>query len=985
QAEGHPGFRFSERERQGRMIRAGSRAEYFPVYYVEPLQGNEAAFGFDLGSNPTRLKALRKARDTGGLVATERITLVQEDQDQFGFLVFLPVYGSGEVPATVAMRRKTLTGFVLGVYRIAGIVRSSLPRHDQRGLGVEIYVFDASAPPGRRLLYPKNASAQSAEELTLPFQIAKTIRVADREWKVVIAPAEGVLSIEHSWQHWAVLAAGFLITFLLTSYQAQGLIRRFQMEEIEASLRKSRNSMLKAQEVAHLGYVEWDLKSRKQVWSDEAFRIFGWKPHEVEPDEKIFADIIHPEDKKFVLSSINRTFEHGEVLESDFRVVTPDGLIRHVNAKIERIMDPTGKPTKLVSTLQDITERKLAELRTETVLDDLARLIDTANAPIFGIDAQGKINEWNQSAAKITGFSKEETMGHDLVAEFISEENQASVKDVLDRALLGEQTENFEFPLYSKQGQRVDVLLNSTTRRDAAGNIVGVVGIGQDITERKIIEADLKESEQRFRDFADSAADFFWELDEELRFTFISPNIEQILDLKPEWHYGKTREEMLGENYDKELWNAHLEDLQAHRPFKDFTYFRVGEDVTPRWLTISGVPIFDTEGRFNGYRGSGSDITERKQAEQNLQESEEQIRLLLDSTAEAIFGIDLKGNCLFLNPSCIKMLGYDHQEDLLGKNMHDLTHHTRADGSPYAKKECQIGKHMWEGKDYHNDDEVFWRADGTSFPVECWMHPIVKNNEVTGAMVTFLDITERKQAQAQVIQASKLATLGEMATSVAHELNQPLNVISMAAGNLMRRQKKGSVTPEYLQQKLTRITSQTERAAAIIDHMRMFGRKASEKPSPLDPREAVQGAMDLMGEQLRLGGIRLETHLAESCAPVLGHRVQMEQVVLNLLANARDAIQSQPVGHAKNISITVESSDNGRISISIRDTGGGIPESLLSRIFEPFFTTKEIGKGTGLGLSVSYGIIHDMGGTIEAENIGDGARFTISLPVHSQA
>ena len=359
--------------------------------------------------------------------------------------------------------------------------------------------------------------------------------------------------------------------------------------------------------------------------------------------------------------------------------------------------------------------------------------------------------------------------------------------------------------------------------------------------------------------------------------------------------------------------------------------------------------------------------------------------MLLDSTAEAIFGIDLKGNCLFLNPSCIKMLGYDHQEDLLGKNMHDLTHHTRADGSPYAKKECQIGKHMWEGKDYHNDDEVFWRADGTSFPVECWMHPIVKNNEVTGAMVTFLDITERKQAQAQVIQASKLATLGEMATSVAHELNQPLNVISMAAGNLMRRQKKGSVTPEYLQQKLTRITSQTERAAAIIDHMRMFGRKASEKPSPLDPREAVQGAMDLMGEQLRLGGIRLETHLAESCAPVLGHRVQMEQVVLNLLANARDAIQSQPVGHAKNISITVESSDNGRISISIRDTGGGIPESLLSRIFEPFFTTKEIGKGTGLGLSVSYGIIHDMGGTIEAENIGDGARFTISLPVHSQA
>ncbi len=735
QADGHPGFRFTERERQGRMIPAGSRAEYFPVYYVQPLQGNEAAFGFDLGSNSTRLKALRKARDTGGLVATERITLVQEDRDQFGFLVFLPVFGSGAVPATVAMRRKTLTGFVLGVYQIAGIVRESLAGREPREPGIEIYIFDASGPPGRQLLYPKNASAQSAEELTLPISIAKTLPVADRDWKVVIAPAGGVLSNELLWHPWAALVAGLLFTALLSGYSTFGLVQRSRLEISESQLSK---------------------------------------------------------------------------------------------ARIEQ----------------------------ERIASDLATLIDTANAPIFGIDTQGRVNEWNQSAVKITGYSKEEAMGHDLVAEFISEDDQASVKAVFDRALQGEETDNYEFPLFTKQGQRVDVLLNSTTRRDSAGNIVGVVGIGQD-------------------------------------------------------------------------------------------------------------------------------ITERKRAEQHLRESEEQIRLLLDSTAEAIFGIDLQGNCLFLNPSCVKMLGYETQEDLLGKNMHDSTHHTHGDGSPYAKADCQIGKHMWAGKEYHNDEEVFWRADGTSIPVECWSHPIVKNNEVIGAMVTFLDVTERKHAQAQVIQASKLATLGEMATSVAHELNQPLNVISMAAGNLVRRQKKGTITPDYIEEKLTRITSQTARAAAIINHMRMFGRQASEKPSPIDPREMIRGAFSLMGEQLRLAGIQVEMQMPASCPDVLGHRIQMEQVMLNLLANSRDAIGSQPADHPKEITLACELADNGRIAISIRDTGGGIPESAGARLFEPFFTTKEMGKGTGLGLSVSYGIIQDMGGTIKAENVEGGAQFTISLPVIS--
>jgi C4-dicarboxylate-specific signal transduction histidine kinase len=236
---------------------------------------------------------------------------------------------------------------------------------------------------------------------------------------------------------------------------------------------------------------------------------------------------------------------------------------------------------------------------------------------------------------------------------------------------------------------------------------------------------------------------------------------------------------------------------------------------------------------------------------------------------------------------------------------------------------------------------------------------------------------ERKASSAKIIQASKLATLGEMATSVAHELNQPLNVIRMAADNCRRKVSTGTADTEYLYGKLSRIEQQTVRAAAIIDHMRMFGRKAEEDPAPVDPRKVVTNSLNLMGEQLRLAGIELVTELAEDCPFVLGHTIQLEQVLLNLLTNARDAIV-QREGEAK-ITLRVFFDDEG-VQICTEDTGGGIPEEILPRIFEPFFTTKEMGKGTGLGLSVGYGIIRDMNGTIVVENIDNGARFKILLP-----
>lgn len=248
-----------------------------------------------------------------------------------------------------------------------------------------------------------------------------------------------------------------------------------------------------------------------------------------------------------------------------------------------------------------------------------------------------------------------------------------------------------------------------------------------------------------------------------------------------------------------------------------------------------------------------------------------------------------------------------------------------------------------------------------------------------GTVMSAKDITEFRRSENQLIQASKMATLGEMATGVAHELNQPLGVIRMAADNCKRRIQKGSCDPEYMEAKFTRISEQTERASKIIEHMRIFGRKAEGKLEPFDLCASAREVATLAGTQLQTLDIGLKVDLPDDPVIAVGEKVIFEQVLLNLVSNARDAIETQG-GQSHHIQISVSKGKDGKGLVLVQDTGGGIPDEIQDRLFEPFFTTKEPGKGTGLGLSISYGTIEGMSGTLSVKNKDDGACFTISLP-----
>lgn len=257
-------------------------------------------------------------------------------------------------------------------------------------------------------------------------------------------------------------------------------------------------------------------------------------------------------------------------------------------------------------------------------------------------------------------------------------------------------------------------------------------------------------------------------------------------------------------------------------------------------------------------------------------------------------------------------------------------------------------------------------------------------------VVFAVDQTQRRMEENKLYQMSKLASLGEVATGLAHEINQPLGVIRLAAANAISGMKRG-LPPDHLASKLERILQQTVRMSRIIDHMRIFGRKSDEHLQPSHATDAVEGALQVVGAHFRLDNIEVATRAEADLPEVLCRQDQLEQVIINLLQNARDAINERRARLEEDvpgrICVTVARehlpSAPETVRIEVEDNGGGIPQDAIGRLFQPFFTTKPPGKGTGLGLSVSFGIIRDHGGSLAVRNGPEGAIFTIQLPVLS--
>jgi PAS domain S-box-containing protein len=376
-------------------------------------------------------------------------------------------------------------------------------------------------------------------------------------------------------------------------------------------------------------------------------------------------------------------------------------------------------------------------------------------------------------------------------------------------------------------------------------------------------------------------------------------------------------------------------------------------------------------------------------AEAALREREEFVSLLLDSTAEAIVGLDREGKCTFCNAACLRLLGYPSLNDLLGKDVHELVHHTLADGRKYSREKCSILHAMKEGEGVHVNDEVLWRSDGTSFPVEYWSYPMRRGGAVVGAVVTFLDISERRNVEAQLRQAQKMDAIGQLAGGVAHDFNNLLMVIS-AYSELMLDALKAE---NPLRRNAEEILTAAHRAAELTRQLLAFSRKQLQALQVLDIN-SVLAEISRMLPHLIGEDIELVIAPGKKLAKVKADAGQMEQILMNLAANARDAMPQGGKLTIETANVSVDETyvqkqavmrPGDYVLLTVTDTGGGIPPEHLPHIFEPFYTTKPEGKGTGLGLATVYGIVKQSEGFIWVySEAGLGTTFKIYLPCAAQ-
>jgi PAS domain S-box-containing protein len=379
----------------------------------------------------------------------------------------------------------------------------------------------------------------------------------------------------------------------------------------------------------------------------------------------------------------------------------------------------------------------------------------------------------------------------------------------------------------------------------------------------------------------------------------------------------------------------------------------------------------------------GGLIAERAQSQRETERSEERVRLLLDSTGEAIYGLDVIGLCTFSNPACLRLLGYASQDDLLGKNMHKLIHHTRANGTPYPLEECPLYAAFLGGHASHVPDDIAWRADGTSLPVESRSHPVLRDGKIFGAVVNFVDITERKRVEKEWLRAKEAAESASRAKSeflanVSHEIRTPMNgIIGMT--DLTLDTELSAEQREFLELIKVSADSLLVLLNDILDFSKIEAGKLDLDPIEFSFQETMDETLKVMRFRARQKGLELTCRLAPEIPPLLiGDPARLRQVLINLVGNAiKFTAQGEII-----VDVEQEHFQAGQIVLHfrVRDTGVGIPREQQALIFDAFTqgdssTTRKYG-GTGLGLAITTRLVQMMGGKIWVESApGLGSTF----------
>src|SRR6266403_2224814 len=588
-------------------------------------------------------------------------------------------------------------------------------------------------------------------------------------------------------------------------------------------------------------------------------------------------------------------------------------------------------------------------------------LIDSFDDILLAVTLDGQIRAANRSFADLVGATFPQIIGHPL-SEFI-EEGTGDGGELAKRAMprfLERRVWNGIVQIRLKGRNSIhyfDCVAHAMLRGD---EVHGITVLGRDITA-------LRKNEARFTELFESLQEGI----------YIATPDDCLIDANP------ALARMLGYDSKEELMSRTFADLLPDEAQRCALREEVDNQPTVqgREITLTrkdGQPLVclntagavrDTNGRVVRYHGALMDITERREMECRLYQQQEFARRLIDSFPDLIFVVDSGGHYTFVSPRVKDILGYE-QEETQNFEFGGRTHLEDRPALLALFGEMVGGRQTFASLEVRvRNKQGEWRR------LRCHFSPLfTEAGKIDGVVISARDVTELKRLEEQLIQAEKLAAMGQMLAGVAHELNNPLTAI-LGVTELLR-ERLGADDSTKRQLELTH--RQARRAARIVQNLLEFSRPASPQKRPLDLNNLLERTLQLHEHSLRRNNIEVDFHLQPDLPGVIGDANQLIQVFLNLITNAEQAIREvRDAGR-----IQIRAGRNGKqLTITVQDDGVGIRPEALPRIFDPFYTTKRPGGGTGLGLSICMSIIREHGGNIEAEMLpAGGSAFTIYLP-----
>jgi len=741
-----------------------------------------------------------------------------------------------------------------------------------------------------------------------------------------------------------------------------------ERKQAEEALRRSEEKYRTLVENADIGIcrVTPGAEGRHLEVNPAMSRMLGYSREELL--EKSIAEMyLDPADRKRVSDEIcARGSFKGEI-----NLRGKDGTPIVVYLTGTAVRDEKGEVKYIDTILEDITERKQAQEELQRRQEQLQRILDSSGESIVFIDLKGIIIETNQRTAEMFGYTSREELRGKNALELIAPRDHERIKANMARVVKqGITLRNVEYAGHRVDGSEFPIELSTAVLRDASGKPIGHVSIASDITERKKAEEALRESEEKFRTFTESAPVAMM-IYQDYRCVYANAAAERITGYSAEELSSLRFWDFLHPDFRRMAIEGGKAMERGEEPPKRSEFRIITKNGEERWLD-SRLEVIKYQGK-RAVLISAMDITERKQAEQALRESEERYRVTFETTGTALAIIEEDTTLSLVNSRFEELSGYS-KEEIEGKKS----------WTEFVKDDLE------KMKEYHHLRRIREGLAPSSYEFRFVdRYGRVKDILLTIAMIpgtrksiaSLLDITEHKQAarrqrqlEKELNQASRLAAVGELASGVAHEINNPLTAVIGFSELLMSRD-----IPEDVKQDVRIINENAQRVAQIVKNLLTFARQSKPGREYVDINSLVSRVLELRTYELRSSSIEVISQLAPDLPQTIADPGQLQQVFLNIIINAEQAVKET----RNTRRLLVETKQVGNfIRVSFKDTGPGIPPENLDKIFDPFFTTKEVGEGTGLGLSISYGIIKEHKGRIYAKSKpGRGATFVVELPI----